>query len=163
MERYRAGAQGRERGSGGRDHEKGDPVSAAAGRRGRKAARAAAAAGSQEEVKRLRGATGRARTGLGWAEARAMGGLRGIRVGEARMPGPYTEGGASSSGVSWVHTGHGQWAKKDGKMAQGPRSGSKAKEGTASGDGHEEKGKKEHRWRIHGRRSAGSPAWRTRR
>jgi hypothetical protein len=43
-------------------------------------------------------------------------GWRGIRVGEAGIPGPYTQGGASSSGKgargsTWAETGHGRWEK----------------------------------------------------
>ena len=45
-------------------------------------------------------------------------GWRGIRVGEAGTPGPYTEGGASASGAggggerAWVEVGHGRWVKR---------------------------------------------------
>ena len=47
-------------------------------------------------------------------------GWRGIRVGEAGTPGPYTEGGASASGAgargrTWVEIGHGRW-ENDGAL-----------------------------------------------
>ena len=46
-------------------------------------------------------------------------GWRGTRIGEAANPGPYTEGGASSSGAgvggrTWTEVGHGRWIR-DGK------------------------------------------------
>ena len=53
-----------------------------------------------------------------WTKPRPMGGLRGKRVGEAKVPGPYTEGGASGSGATWEPAGHGIWTRKDGHRAQ---------------------------------------------
>ena len=50
---------------------------------------------------------------LKWMEARALGGWRGTRVGEAKKPGPYTEGGATSSGEVWKLIGHGRWSKAE--------------------------------------------------
>ena len=46
-------------------------------------------------------------------------GWRGVRVGEAANPGPYTEGGATGSGSgirvgTWTEVGHGRWAKEGG-------------------------------------------------
>ena len=41
--------------------------------------------------------------------------LRGFRIGEASNPGPYTEGGSSSSGsgVKWVRVGEQRWKRND--------------------------------------------------
>ena len=46
-------------------------------------------------------------------------GWRGVRVGEAANPGPYTEGGATGSltalqGRTWTEVGHGRWVKDEG-------------------------------------------------
>ena len=69
---------------------------------------------------------------------RSMGGHRGERVGEARVPGPYSEGGSAGSGAAWEKVGHERWVKAGGdrvavRMAWG--GGTRAKlEGDAVGD-----------------------------
>ena len=39
--------------------------------------------------------------------------MRGIRVGEAKTLGPYSEGGATGSGANCEWAGHGKWTKKE--------------------------------------------------
>ena len=56
-------------------------------------------------------------------------GSKGVRVGEAKKPGPYSEGGAASSGGNaWTHVGHGQWKK------EGLKRGSPTKETKEGGE-----------------------------
>ena len=49
-----------------------------------------------------------------WGRRPAGRGYVGCRVGEARVPGPYTVGGASGSGGGWVHVRHQKWEKASG-------------------------------------------------
>ena len=71
-----------------------------------------------------------------WFEERVLWGLRGTRIGEAEVPGPYSEGGATGSGSSWEWSGHGRWTKKDEQA--GPGTAEEYEKGTkeraASGD-----------------------------
>ena len=54
-----------------------------------------------------------------WSEERVLWGLRGTRVGEAKVPGPYSEGGATGSGSNWEWSGHGRWTRKDEQVGHG--------------------------------------------
>ena len=64
-------------------------------------------------------------------------GWRGVRVGEADTPGPYSEGGATASGTgrsgkAWVEIGHGRWTNAERMEGRGA-----ARAGEGSGDGVE--------------------------
>ena len=99
-----------------------------------------------------------------WTEDRALGGQRGTRVGEARVPGPYTEGGASGSGASWGRAGQGKWLRKDGHQGQGCPKGSESGESDLEASLKEQKeekggeGTNVKRRRREGKKKGGKPS-----